>query len=127
MEIRESGEMYLETIYVLSKKKDGVHAVDVARELGVSRPSVSNALSKLEKDDCITVDSDMHIRFKPKGLAIAERTYGRHTLLTEFLTHLGVSGETAENDACKMEHDLSEETVAVIRAYMDALQKKEQP
>ncbi len=126
MEIRESGEMYLETIYVLSGKKDGVHAVDVARELNVSRPSVSNALSKLEKEGYITVDSEMHIRFLPKGLEAAERTYGRHTLLTHFLIHLGVGAENAEADACKMEHDLPEETVDVIRSYMDRLHEQEQ-
>ena len=127
MEIHESGEMYLETIYILSRKKDGVHAVDVARALGVSRPSVSNALSRLEKDGCITIDEEMHIRFLPKGLFVAEKTYGRHTLLTGFLTYLGVGPENAEADACKMEHDLSEETIEVIRAYMEKARAKAEP
>lgn len=122
MQLYESGEMYLETIFMLMKAKDGVHAVDVAKKLGVSRPSVSNALSKLQADRYITVDGMDHIQFTEKGLKQAERIYDRHMLFTAFLISLGVSRENAEADACKMEHDLSDETCACIRAF---LEKKE--
>ena len=122
MQLYESGEMYLETIFMLMKAKDGVHAVDVAKKLQVSRPSVSNALQKLQAERYITIDGMDHIQFTEKGLEQAQRIYDRHVLFTEFLKTLGVGPENAEADACKMEHDLSDETCACIRAF---LEKKE--
>lgn len=113
--IQESGEMYLETILILSKRKDGVHAIDLSEEMNFSKPSVSRALSKLKKEAFITVDDEDHIRFTDKGRAVAEKIYERHQLLTKFLVSIGVDEETASADACKMEHDISDVTFEAIK------------
>lgn len=109
--------MYLESIYVLSKSKSGVHAVDVCEHMGYSKPSVSRAMSILKKDQYITVDSDGHIHLTEKGLVVAERIYERHMLLTEMLTKLGVDPDIASLDACKIEHVLSDASFDAIKKH----------
>ena len=117
MAIQESGEMYLETILVLSQKKEIVHAVDVGREMGFSKPSVSRAVSKLKQDAYILVDSDGHIALTEKGYQLASNIYQRHVVLTPLLEDLGVSEETASEDACRVEHVISDETFEAIKKY----------
>ena len=121
MAINESGEMYLEAIFVLSKKINGVHAIDVGEYLGFSKPSVSRALSILKDKNLITVDKESHIYFTSEGLFLAEKIYNRHVLIKEFLTRLGVSEETAESDACKIEHVLSDETFNALKIFNEKI------
>ena len=121
MSINESGEMYLEAIYVLSKKISGVHAIDVGEYLGFSKPSVSRALSILKDKNLITVDKESHIYLTGEGLAVAEKIYNRHVILKEFLIRLGVSEETAESDACKIEHVLSDETFTALSNFNEKI------
>ena len=116
--MHESGEMYLETILVLGQRKNLVRAVDVAAEMQLSKPSVSRALVKLKNDACIIVDENGHIAFTEKGRAIAEKIYARHQVLTEILMALGVDREVAVKDACKMEHDISDETFAAMKRHL---------
>ena len=118
MAIQESGEMYLEAIYVLSLKSDGVHAIDVGEYLGFSKPSVSRALSILKSKNLITVDKNSHISFTEDGKAIAERIYNRHLVIKDCLLKLGVSEAVAEDDACKIEHVISDESVDAILAHI---------
>lgn len=110
MNILESGEDYLEAILMLSEKKDGVHAIDVCEHLNITKPSVSVMLKKLRQDGYITIDNDNHLHLTEKGMPIAVKVYERHKFLTNYLISIGVSKETAEKDACKIEHDLSDET-----------------
>ena len=114
----ESGEMYLETILILGQRKNLVRAVDVATEMGLSKPSVSRALVRLKNDECIIVDENGHIAFNEKGRAIAEKIYKRHQVLTEILMALGVNREIAAKDACKMEHDISDETFDAMKRHL---------
>ncbi len=118
MRLLESGEMYLETIYLLSKKGGSVRSVDVGEYMGYSKPSVSRAVSILKKGEYITVDKDGSLLLTKSGFAIAQKIYERHNLLTEFLIKLGVDRETASEDACKMEHDISDATLEAIRRYL---------
>lgn len=118
MRLLESGEMYLETIYLLSKKGGSVRSVDVGEYMGYSKPSVSRAVSILKKGEYITVDKDGSLLLTESGRAIAQKIYERHNLLTEFLIKLGVDKETASEDACKMEHDISDATFEAIRRYL---------
>lgn len=118
MAIQESGEMYLEAIYVLSLKSDGVHAIDVGEYLGFSKPSVSRALSILKSKNLITVDKNSHISFTEDGKAIAERIYNRHLVIKDCLLKLGVSEAVAEDDACKIEHVISDESVDAIISHI---------
>ena len=115
MAIQESGEMYLETILRLSKTKSLVRAIDVGELLGYSKPSVSRALGLLKQGEYITVDNNGYITLTEKGRTEAEKIYERHTLLTTFLVQLGVDEETASEDACKMEHVISDATLEAIR------------
>ena len=119
MSINESGEMYLEAIYVLSKKISGVHAIDVGEYLGFSKPSVSRALSILKDKNLIIVNKESHIFLTESGLALAEKIYTRHVVIKDFLTRLGVSQTIAEQDACKIEHVLSDETFAAIKKVLE--------
>ncbi len=112
--MKESGEMYLENILRLSRKLEKVRAIDVAETMNFSKPSVSRALSILKKDNCLVVDSDGQIVLTEKGRSIAEKIYKRHVVLTDILKKIGVSEETAEDDACKIEHYLSDETFEKI-------------
>lgn len=113
----ESGEMYLETILVLSQSKSNVRAIDIVEHMGFSKPSVSRALSKLKEASCIVVDRSGFITFTDKGRGIAEKIYERHEVLSSLLIALGVSEKTALADACKIEHDISDETFNAIKAY----------
>lgn len=119
MSIQESGEMYLETILVLTNQKEGVHAIDISEHMGFSKPSVSRALGLLKKEALIVVDGDGHITLTNEGRTLAETIYARHTVLTALLTHLGVDREIASADACRMEHAISDETFRAIQAYME--------
>lgn len=120
MAIYESGEMYLETILVLSKKLDKVRAIDICKELDYSKPSVSVALSNLKKDGYVTVDSNGTVVLTETGSSIAVKIYERHTVLSKTLVLLGVSEETAAEDACKIEHDISDETFEAIKKFVSS-------
>ena len=119
MAIQESGEMYLEAIYVLSQKSSGVHAVDVGQHLGYSKPSVSRALGILKSQQFLTVDEDSHIHLTEQGLAVAKKIYERHTLLSRLLIGWGVPAEIANADACRMEHAISDESLEAIKKYLE--------
>lgn len=114
MNIRKSAEDYLETMLILKEKHGYIRSIDIADELSVKKPSVSYATKRLRENGYITMDSDSHITLTERGLSIATRMYERHRILTELLTSLGVDPETARKDACKIEHDLSEETFDAI-------------
>ena len=113
--MRESGEMYLETILVLKQKKHHVRAIDVAEEMGLSRPSVSRGMSKLRENECILVEEDGNLVFTEKGQALAEKIYERHRVLSSLFRKLGVSEQTATDDACRIEHVISDETFAALK------------
>lgn len=114
MKIRESAEMYMETILVLSKE-GAVRSIDIAKTMNFSRPSVSVTIHNLEKEGYLSIQPDQTIILQPKGLEIAERIYERHTVLSDFFESIGISPETASADACKIEHDISEETFNAIK------------
>ena len=122
MALQESGEMYLETILILSRKNGQVRSVDISEYMGYSKPSVSRAVGLLKKDGFITVENDGFIHLTEKGLSLAEKILERHTILTDMLIRLGVSRETAANDACRIEHVVSDETFEAIRNHL--LQQK---
>ena len=115
MHLQESGEMYLETIFVLSKKLGHVRSLDVAEHMGFSKPSVSRAVGLLKKGEFIAVDNDGYLTLTEAGLEIAENIYERHTILTKYLIGLGVDPDIASQDACKMEHVISNETFEAIK------------
>lgn len=117
MQIRESAEDYLETILILKSENGNVRSIDIAHHLGFSRPSVSIAMKNLRENGYINVSDDALITLTPQGLAVAERIYERHQILTDCLLRLGVSPENARADACRIEHDLSEDSFAKIKAY----------
>ena len=119
MHIQESGEMYLEAIYVLSQKGGQVRSVDVSEYLGYSKPSVSRAVGLLKNGGFINVDGGGYITLTATGLEVAFRMYERHTLISDLLMRLGVSEEVAKVDACKIEHDISEESFAAIKAFTE--------
>ena len=112
MSIYESGQMYLETIYILSQKKSHVRAIDVGEQMGYSKPSVSRALSILKRDDYVSVDDTGGISLTAKGMEVAKTMYTRHTVLSQLLMRLGVDEKTATEDACKIEHVISEKSFA---------------
>ena len=116
--MQESGEMYLETILVLGRKNNTVRSIDIAEEMGFSKASVSRAVSKLKLDNYIIVDQNGHIALTEKGYQLAGRIYERHVVLTKMLTDLGVSEETAAEDACRMEHVISDETFEAIKNHI---------
>ena len=128
MAIQESGEMYLETILILSREQPAVRSIDVSEYMGYSKPSVSRAVSLLKKDGLLLMDSEGHLKLTKEGLQIAKGVCERHALLTRLLIGLGVSEGVAAADACKMEHVLSDETFAAIKrhaaVYVDAQAKK---
>lgn len=121
MEMRESSEDYLEAILMLRERLGMVRAVHVAEELDFTKASVSIAMKKLRENGYIAVDAEGYITLTPSGEKIASSIYGRHKLLTKFFVRLGVSEETAAADACKVEHDLSEETYGKLLQYAEAL------
>lgn len=120
MQIRESAEDYLEAILVLSQKGNGVRSVDIASMLSVSKPSVSHAMKLLREDGYIAMDRYGTVTLLDKGAEIANRVYERHTILTKMLESLGVPSDIAKTDACKMEHDISEESFERIKERMTA-------
>lgn len=119
LQLKESGEMYLETIYVLSQKKNFVRAIDICEEMGYSKPSVSRAMGLLRDGGYINVAKDGGITLTDLGLEVAERTYERHQVLSKFFISIGVNEETAVNDACKIEHVISSETFAALKKHMN--------
>lgn len=121
MSIQESGEMYIETIYVLTRTNDRVRSIDVCDRMGYSKPSVSRAIGILKNNGYITVDASGYITLTKEGEQVAERIYERHTIITQFLVDLGVSAETAATDACKMEHTISDESFAAIKKSLNKL------
>ena len=124
MSMHESAEMYLETIYTLSLNRTSVRSVDVAEALNYSRPSVSRAVGLLKKDGYLLMDEDGFLTLTEEGRALAERIYERHTVLTAALEALGVDKETAAEDACKIEHDISDRTFDAIKAHMKTYMPK---
>ena len=121
MRLQESGEMYLESIYVLSQKYAHVRSVDVADYLEYSKPSVSRAVGLLKSGGYIVMDQDGFLTLTEHGLEIAKKIYERHTLISGLLIRLGVSEETAAADACKIEHAISDESFEAIKAYIEKL------
>ncbi len=119
MHLQESGEMYLETIYILSKKSSSVRSIDVCAYMNYSKPSVSRAVGILKQGGYLEMDGDGYLSLTPTGLEIASKIYERHTTLTELLIHLGVNEKTAAEDACKIEHDISDETFAAIKRHIE--------
>lgn len=119
LQLKESGEMYLETIYILSQKKNFVRAIDICEEMGYSKPSVSRAMGLLRDGGYINVAKDGGITLTDLGLEVAERTYERHQVLSKFFISIGVNEETAVNDACKIEHVISSETFAALKKHMN--------
>ncbi|MBQ8165375.1 MAG: metal-dependent transcriptional regulator [Clostridia bacterium] len=117
MSLQESGEMYLETIYELTQEKGAVRSIDIANKMNYSKPSVSRAVHILEENGYISIDADGHLLLTESGKEIAERTFERHQLLTIFFTKLGVHPETAAEDACRIEHVISDETFNAIKAH----------
>lgn len=121
MNIHESAEDYLEAILILRERLGAVRSIDVVHQLELTKPSVSVAMKRFRENGYIEMDGDGFITLLPPGEEIAQRIYSRHKLLTRFLVLLGVSEEAASADACKMEHDLSDESFERIRAYVDRL------
>ena len=119
MSLYESGEMYLESILVLSKKYNYVRAIDLCEYMGYSKPSVSRALGILKKSGHVQVDRNGHINLTDDGKIVAEKIYERHKILTEFLIKLGVSQEIASDDACKIEHHISNESFNAIKIMLE--------
>ena len=118
MNLQESGEMYLETIYILSKRMSGVRAIDVCEYMGYSKPSVSRAVGLLKNGGYLTVEDNGYLRLTEEGLFVANKMYERHTTLAGFLTRLGVSPDVAAEDACKMEHVISDESFHAIKRHV---------
>lgn len=123
MNLQESGEMYIETIHVLSKKMKFVRAIDVGEYMGYSKPSVSRAIGLLKSGGYVVSDALGHLSLTEAGLEVAERIYERHTLLSRWLELLGVSSQTASEDACKMEHIISDESFEAIKKHVTAMGK----
>lgn len=119
MKIQESAENYLETIYVLGKKNKNVRSIDVANELSFSKASVSVAMKSFRSEGYITVDDDGYIKLTDSGLAVAERVYERHEILARALMALGVDEETAYEDACRIEHHISDKSIEKIKEHFD--------
>ena len=124
MKIMKSAEDYLEAMLVLQGRYGYIRSIDIASELGVTKPSVSYATKRLRENGYIIMDKDGHITLTETGLAIAERMYERHRLLTQFFMRLGIDEKIARADACKIEHDLSEETFQAIKNHVEVFSKK---
>ena len=124
MEIHESAENYLETILILKNRNGVVRSIDIVNELEYSKPSVSIAMKNLRENGYIEMDSKGYITLAEKGLEIAERMYERHTFLSSWLIDLGVDPEIAAEDACRMEHIISAESFAALKAHVNKLKNK---
>lgn len=123
MHIQESGEMYLEAIYVLTKKMGNVRAIDISQHLGYSKPSVSRAMGILKSGGYITIDEYSHIHLTDAGRSVAEKIYERHDVLSRMLISLGVPEKIATEDACRLEHAISDESFAAIKAHFSNVKK----
>ena len=119
MKIQKSAEDYLEMVMMIEEKKGSARSIDVATEMGVTKPSVSVAVKRLRENGYLTVDADGLLHLTESGAEIAGRMYSRHRMLTDFFISIGVSPETAREDACKVEHDLSEETVKALCGHIN--------
>ena len=118
MDLHESGEMYLETILILKNQNEYVRSIDIAHTMDFSKPSVSRPIKLLKESQLIVVDDKGYIDFTDEGRRIAEKVYGRHQILTEFLVSIGVSAKQAEEDACRIEHIISDETQQCIQNFL---------
>lgn len=118
MHLHESAEMYIETIYLLTRQSRSVRSIDVAEALGYSKPSVSRAVGLLKQGGYLSMDDDGFLMLTPLGFATAEKIFERHTVLQQLLMKVGVSEETAAEDACKIEHVISDETLMAVKAYL---------
>lgn len=123
MNIQESGEMYLETIYILSKTSKEVRAIDIGEYMGFSKPSVSRALNVLKNKGLIKKDKDGFITLSKDGDALAKKIYERHTVLTKLLMNIGIDEKTATDDACRVEHYISDKTFNAIKKYVTKCSK----
>ena len=119
MAIHESAEMYMETVYLLSQQLPHVRSVDVAEHMGYSKPSVSRAVGLLKQEGYLVTDEDGFLTLTDEGVALAEKIFERHKLISRLLIRLGVSPETAAEDACKIEHVISDESFEAIKNYLD--------
>ena len=119
MIIKESAENYLESIFVIKKQKGFVRSIDIANDLGVSKPSVSVAMKNFREEGYITVDPDGYIDLTDKGLEIANRVYEKHKIIAQALMAIGVSEKTAHEDSCKIEHDISNETFEKLKTFLE--------
>ena len=119
MHLQESGEMYLETIYILTRQRDAVRSVDIGEYMGYSKPSVSRAIGLLKNGGYVEMDAHGHLSLTAAGLEIASKMFERHTLLTDFLVKLGVDRTIAAEDACKIEHHLSDATFEAIKRHAE--------
>lgn len=126
MSLQESGEMYLETIYVLQKKANAVRSLDVAEYMGFSKPSVSRAVGILKSGGFINVDKSGFLTLTESGKEVACKIYERHTLISKFLVFLGVSESVAAEDACKMEHYISDESFNAIKKHIEQMNIKKE-
>ena len=120
MKLLESGEMYLETILVLSEKNQKVRAIDICEYMGFSKPSVSRAVGLLKNGGYVVADADGYLSLTELGAEVAHKMYDRHRLITKFLTSLGVSEKIASSDACKIEHCISDESFEAIRKNLES-------
>lgn len=118
MHLQESGEMYIESIYILNKKIGNVRSIDVCEYLGYSKPSVSRAMSLLKNGGFVLTDENGYLTLTEAGLEVAEKMYQRHIILSQMLMRLGVSEKTAVQDACKIEHDISDESFNAIKKHI---------
>ncbi|MBQ7549837.1 MAG: metal-dependent transcriptional regulator [Clostridia bacterium] len=121
MKLQESGEMYLETILILSNKSPHVRSLDVAEYMGFSKPSVSRAVGLLKKGGFITVSTEGFLQLTEEGMAVAVKIYERHVMISDFLERIGVDRETAVDDACKIEHDISETSFEALKKHIYTL------
>ncbi len=121
MHLQESGEMYLETIYVLTKKMNSVRSIDVGEYMGYSKPSVSRAIGLLKSGGYVTVDEEGHLHLTELGFEIASKINERHRVITELLVRIGVDKETAEEDACKIEHAISDASFQALKEYFNKI------
>ncbi len=121
MRLQESGQMYLESIYVLTKKNGQCRSIDVGEYMGYSKPSVSRAVGLLKKGGFVEVNDDGTLCLTPLGTSVAETMYERHTLITELLIRLGVSEDVATEDACKIEHVISDSSFEAIKQFISQL------
>lgn len=119
MKLQESAEMYLETIYILSQSSECVHSIDVAEQMGYSKPSVSRAVGLLKKAELLTMEQNGCLRLTEKGKCTAKKIFDRHNVLSRFLAFVGVEKDIAAQDACRIEHVVSDETIAAIQNFLD--------